>query len=655
MFECDKCNYSTDKKSNFDRHKNTHKNDMKQFTCKYCECKYAIQKNYINHLNVCTQKDMNSMKKQLKQEQKEKEYIIKQIEYVEKQREEDKKFFIRIIDSAGITFKEALPPLKFADNNLYYAPQMLEYSNFTFLEIYDTPDLAVEAIINHYNKGTLHSFLGDEIVNEYVKKDPRDQSVWNSDTNRSTYLNRVLIITSGDGECVWTIDKKGIKTIQFLIDPLIKHVKDMIDIYYNKMGDILKLKNPDFAKYGSHCTAITGIYEIINDGTLKANILKYINGFFYLDQTFAKKTIESLPITEEIQAKFQDKAIRAIETKKTNKLNKKDIDDYSNDSNDSDDSSNNKLSDNEKIEIKSKKPMKLPKVIFKNKFKNKSKNNINDSDNLLSDEKPMEIKSKVTSKNKPKNNNIESNDLLSDEEPIKIKTKFKVIPKNINVVPNEPIKIKTNKIQKSKNTKSKHSIDESDDLLSDIEPIEIKSKNTKNIKSKKNIVESDDLLSDEEPIEIKTKQTKSKNIKPKNNIVESDDLLSDEEPIEIKTKPKNVKLQSKPKYNILESNKKVIPKNKLKSKSNIKTIKSKNKSNCDIVESDDRLTDEEIEEESKDKNNKYSDDSNSTERNTNTKNKKKFIVNSNDEFSDSEVKTKRKPKTTKSTKKHTKK
>ena len=312
MFNCDKCNYFTEKKSNFDRHVKKHqKNNI--FPCEYCKAIYEIQNNYVKHLKLCPgrKSQIDNMKKQLKEKEdllkkneillkrqkKETKIIIKQkdkekdniIKQKDKQIEDEKKFFIRIIDSAGMAFKEVMSPLKFADNNLYYAPQMVEYSNFTFLEVYSTPDLAVEAIIGHFNKGTLHKFLGDEIVNEYVKKDPRDQSVWNSDTNRSTYLNRVLIIASEDGECIWTIDKKGIKTIQCLIDPLIKHIKDMLDIYHNKLGDLLKSKNPDFVKYESHGNAITRIYDMINDGTLKANVLKYINGFFYLDQQFTKK------------------------------------------------------------------------------------------------------------------------------------------------------------------------------------------------------------------------------------------------------------------------------------------------------------------------------------------------------------------------------
>jgi hypothetical protein len=60
-------------------------------------------------------------------------------------------------------------------------------------------------------------YLGDIIIKYYKKENPKDQSIWNSDTTRLNYLIRELI----DTELTWTCDKAGLKVNEFIIIPLL--------------------------------------------------------------------------------------------------------------------------------------------------------------------------------------------------------------------------------------------------------------------------------------------------------------------------------------------------------------------------------------------------------------------------------------------------
>ena len=68
--------------------------------------------------------------------------------------------------------------------------------------------------------------MGDFIIKVYKKEKPSEQSIWNTDSSRLTYIIKDLINKKSSK---WKIDKKGIKTKKFLIKPLLKHIKIILD------------------------------------------------------------------------------------------------------------------------------------------------------------------------------------------------------------------------------------------------------------------------------------------------------------------------------------------------------------------------------------------------------------------------------------------
>ena len=86
----------------------------------------------------------------------------------------------------------------------------------------------VEKIAKYYRKRKISKYLGDIIIKHYKKKDPKDQSIFNSDTTRLTYIIRELF----DNQTIdWTVDKKGIKTTNCIINPFLEHIKELIREY----------------------------------------------------------------------------------------------------------------------------------------------------------------------------------------------------------------------------------------------------------------------------------------------------------------------------------------------------------------------------------------------------------------------------------------
>lgn len=103
------------------------------------------------------------------------------------------------------------------------------------------------------------------IVDEYKKRDPQEQSIWNSDITRLTYLLRLQDVNNKE---MWKIDKCAVKTKTLIIEPFIfntrvqfndylcyisklkceymtnKHNNDLNDKYFKKLILASNLKYP---------------------------------------------------------------------------------------------------------------------------------------------------------------------------------------------------------------------------------------------------------------------------------------------------------------------------------------------------------------------------------------------------------------------------
>ncbi len=148
----------------------------------------------------------------------------------------------------------------------------------------------MNTLLKHNHK-KLNKFIGNYIITAYKKENPEKQSLWNTDSSRLTFVIKELITNKSSK---WKVDKKGVKTKKYLINPTLEYIKKMLenenislikkmeDTYRNNLEEIIE-----------KVRIIADINKNIKDGILSNEILKFISPHFYFDDKFKKiKLIE---------------------------------------------------------------------------------------------------------------------------------------------------------------------------------------------------------------------------------------------------------------------------------------------------------------------------------------------------------------------------
>ena len=138
----------------------------------------------------------------------------------------------------------------------------------------------VEKLLYKHRQKILDEYLGKIIVRHYKKKDPSKQSIFNSDTTRLTYIVRELFTNK---KIDWAVDKKGIKTTNYVIKPLLKHIDELIREYidnktalnHKEISTEELIANFDNLKSGNE------ILHSIEKNELSENVLRKISPHFY--------------------------------------------------------------------------------------------------------------------------------------------------------------------------------------------------------------------------------------------------------------------------------------------------------------------------------------------------------------------------------------
>jgi hypothetical protein len=131
----------------------------------------------------------------------------------------------------------------------------------------------------------LLEFIGDKLLLEYQKKDPKEQSVWNSEPNGYIYLLR----EANGASCIWNADRDGSRLGCYIIQPLLRHIEKDINRCikksckryaddYDNLAEIDRSNLLDLIKGGME------IIHIIDTGKLEKDIIKYLAGPLYLNK-----------------------------------------------------------------------------------------------------------------------------------------------------------------------------------------------------------------------------------------------------------------------------------------------------------------------------------------------------------------------------------
>ena len=336
-FECKSCKYESNDKSNYARHLNSVKHNRnavpivhnypdypiritpgyinneekqednkiqkKEYKCKDCNTIFSFASGLSRHKKDRCIKDKSDSIENIK-EQLEKDFEKKlKAKEVEKEKEIEKALQtqkINFLEQQVKELKAYINSTKPGNNtNTTYnisvknyiqqiysdAPYLIKLDNYALLkneeEEKEGIDDFADVLVHQYKHKRLHTYLGDFVIKQYKKEDPAEQSLWNSDVSRLTYIIKELLANK---KSHWNHDFKGLKTKNYIIQPLLEYIQNYC-IAYNEACDLDK----DQIQNERYCHKITEklniLGNIINDitkHTLSEEIVKYIAPHFQI-------------------------------------------------------------------------------------------------------------------------------------------------------------------------------------------------------------------------------------------------------------------------------------------------------------------------------------------------------------------------------------
>ncbi len=275
-YSCAYCNYETNRKPDITRHNGTKshllkieeaKNISESYNsiknihkCPFCDNQYSSSSTLARHKKSCGAKE---------ELLKEKDNIIKDNE-VKTLKEK-----VELMQKQIYTYERMLQSLTTPQTVNYYNyisttypnPMLLD-SKKSYVSLLEAKTMTlVEVIVMYFNNGKLANFIGDYIIKNYKKKEPKDQAMWGTDVSR---LNFIISESCKDNTNIWSYDKKAVKIKKIVIEPALQYIKN--ELYEFCQENSMATDEPEL----SQLKASIEIMTIINNGSLANDIIKYI-------------------------------------------------------------------------------------------------------------------------------------------------------------------------------------------------------------------------------------------------------------------------------------------------------------------------------------------------------------------------------------------
>ena len=163
--------------------------------------------------------------------------------------------------------------------NYKNAPPLKPLDDYSTLMKDDEETL--ESLLVWQGKGKLNRLIGNKLISVYKKTDPKQQSIWNSDTSRMSYAIMNPHMVPSD----WTIDKKGIKTGNIIIDPFLEHIKNIVARHLVEKHSFIK-KNPNECHQDilGDMDLLAKIVVSINNNSLSCDVNRYIASSLHINK-----------------------------------------------------------------------------------------------------------------------------------------------------------------------------------------------------------------------------------------------------------------------------------------------------------------------------------------------------------------------------------
>lgn len=313
-YKCNICAYSTSERFNFARHLSTKKHaekemsynknqnpsfsvshkfanslpplDVKKYVCLYCGFETVHGSSFSKHERRCInkQKHDNELLSRLKTAENQAQMFKEKSENLERFYKDQIESFKEIVLEAKNS-KSSVPALLYEhceDNPHITRIEIAEFDNLIKPKI-----KLIKEIVSRFRHKTLHKFLGDFIVSVYKKDDIQSQSVFSTDSARMNYMIKELLF---DKTSNWILDKRGVKTSEYLISPVIEHTKKLIEEYSDSLTNNTnnltsrELEHIIYAK-----RELIDLINDIDDGRLADRVNRYISPLLKMERIKMKK------------------------------------------------------------------------------------------------------------------------------------------------------------------------------------------------------------------------------------------------------------------------------------------------------------------------------------------------------------------------------
>lgn len=244
-----------------------YKKNLKRHEASTCKINFEHQQNMIDMevqkrvheiINTLEKKQLAQEKDQLMRELKEKDELIAYLKESQKM--------------SATTINESVSALTFLTKHFKKTPEVKQLTTDTAKNLLMYEKRLSEYLLYHNDKKTLDRYIGDIVVKYIKKEDPEDQSVWNSDVSRLTYLIRELV----NDEHKWITDSNGIKFTEYVITPIVNYVEQYMTEYLNVVShrETHTVDEQDDKIYTQR--RILMLFKTIKKRTFKKDVLEHI-------------------------------------------------------------------------------------------------------------------------------------------------------------------------------------------------------------------------------------------------------------------------------------------------------------------------------------------------------------------------------------------
>ena len=253
-----------------------------KYICQYCNNNFSTTANLTRHIKSCFKKNelITSFEKQeLINKLTEQNKLIDQKDEMINVLKSEVAHLKSIVNNTGSIIKTSVSAMAYVINNYEDAPALESLKDYSAIQYEQNNTEFVENLIYEHNNNKLHIYISDFIIKTYKKDDPAKQSLWNSDTSRLTYLIREIIVNN---KVDWKVDKKGIKTTKFIIEPILEYIDIQIREYMQSYSVNRRISAKEAEKQMMKMKSGTEILKNIETKILSEEILKHITPHFFL-------------------------------------------------------------------------------------------------------------------------------------------------------------------------------------------------------------------------------------------------------------------------------------------------------------------------------------------------------------------------------------